>query len=59
MTHQDSTLYAICELPKRVPDRMLREALEFEFNLPFEGDLRLGMGEDAVRAFSIYTNRKL
>lgn len=42
---------AICRNPKPVDPALLREALLFEFSLPYPGGRRMGLGEEARRAF--------
>ena len=37
--------------PKRVNKNALREALEFEFDLPFSDGSRMGLAEEAIQAF--------
>lgn len=43
--------YVECSKPK-INKELLREALEFEFELPYPDGTRMGLGEEAKRAFS-------
>lgn len=42
---------ATCQSPKAVNPQKLKEALEFEFNLPYPGNERMGLADRAVKIF--------
>jgi hypothetical protein len=44
-----------CRQPHEIDHERLVEALEFEFDLPYPGDQRMGLADLAVEAFTQYT----
>ena len=52
MTAKSGCVQAVADNAKPVDVDALRAALEFEFNVPHPGDLRLGLAEEAKVAFS-------
>jgi hypothetical protein len=55
----DYVIYAMLKLPKIPNLALLKEAIEFEFNLPFMNGDRLGCHKLAVQSFSEYLGVKL
>jgi len=50
--HSDGALvYALCTHPKAISRKQLREALEFEFDLPYPDGSRMGLVNEALSAF--------
>lgn len=56
---QGSTLYSRCSMPKRLTPRLLSDALEIEFDLPYKDGSRMNRVDEAKKAFSTYTGMKL
>ena len=52
MTAKSGCVQAVADNAKPVDIDALRAALEFEFNVPHPGDLRLGLAAEAKAAFS-------
>ncbi|MCU0551875.1 MAG: ParB N-terminal domain-containing protein [Leptolyngbya sp. Prado105] len=48
-----------CEGSKQIDWVELIKALEFEFDLPYPGDLRMGLADEAIEAFSKFTGQDL
>jgi hypothetical protein len=48
-----------CEQPRSIDWSVLVKALEFEFDLPYPGNQRLGMADLAVDCFSAFTGHNL
>jgi hypothetical protein len=55
----ESNVFAECRYPRRVPPKLLREALELEFNMPYKGGERMNLHERAIEVFSKYTGMAL
>jgi c-di-GMP-related signal transduction protein len=52
LTAKNGLVQAVGSNPKKISVEELRDAIEFEFNLPHPGGLRLGMADEAKEAFS-------
>lgn len=52
LTAKNGLVQAVGSNPKAISVDELRAAIEFEFNLPHPGGLRLGMADEAKEAFS-------
>lgn len=52
-------ILAVAKGPKEINPDSLREALEFEFNLPHPNGKRLGLAEKAKKSFSEKLGMKL
>ena len=52
LTSKNGLVQAVCSNPKEISIDELREAIEFEFNLPHPGGVRLNMVDEAKKAFS-------
>lgn len=52
-------IFAECRHPRRVPNRLLRDSLELEFNMPYSGGERMNLHEKAIEVFSRYVGRDL
>ena len=52
LTAKNGLVQAVGSNPKPISVDELRSAIEFEFDLPHPGGLRLGMAEEAKAAFS-------
>lgn len=57
--HSANNLVATCRLPKRPHPQLLKEALEFEFNLPFSTGETLNLVAEAKQVFSSYVGIKI
>jgi hypothetical protein len=52
LTAKNGLVQAVGSNPKNISPEELKQAIEFEFDLPHPGGLRLGMAEEAKEAFS-------
>ena len=48
-----------CSQPRAVDLDLLREALEFEFDLPYPGERRMGLASQAIAAFEALLGKKI
>ena len=46
-----SCLYAVAQIPKKIPFKQLEEALKFEFELPYKDGSKIGRSKEAIEAF--------
>jgi hypothetical protein len=51
-TAKNGLVQAVCKKPKPFDIELLREAIEFEFDLPHPNEKRLGLADRAKQAFS-------
>lgn len=54
-----NNIFVTASLPKRLPAKLILDALRHEFELPFEGGMRMGLSELAIECFSEYMGRDL
>lgn len=50
----EKTLYGFCRFAKKIPVNLLKEAIELEFDLPYEDGGRMGLVDEAKDAFGTY-----
>ncbi len=48
-----NNVYCHGSAPRKIDKKKLREAIEFEFNLPYPNDKSLGMEKEAIKAFKM------
>ncbi|KVR21642.1 hypothetical protein WK13_34455 [Burkholderia ubonensis] len=55
----EANCYAECRHARRVPDNLLREAIDLEFDLPYKDGSRMGLAKKARGVFGRYLGRNL
>jgi hypothetical protein len=55
----EANCYAECRHARRVPDRLLKEAIDLEFDLPYKDGSRMGLAVRAREVFGKYLGRDL